>query len=93
MTPVTMMAEKRPLIEQLIEGKLQLRSHEGLGDSARAIPMYWTTTGTCSCFASHETAACHSYHQMANGIRVASIPTMLQFFFAYVYSGMWTMTS
>jgi hypothetical protein len=24
---------------------------------------------------------------MANGIRVASIPTMLQFFFAYMYSG------
>lgn len=35
----------------------------------------------------HETAACHSYHDMANGIRVASIPTMLQFFFAYMYSG------
>lgn len=35
----------------------------------------------------HETAACHSYHQMANGIKVASIPTMLQFFFAYMYSG------
>ena len=36
----------------------------------------------------HETAACHSYHQMANGIKVASIPTTLQFFFAYMYSGM-----
>jgi hypothetical protein len=35
----------------------------------------------------HETAACHSYHQMANGIKVASIPTMLQFFFAYMFSG------
>ena len=35
----------------------------------------------------HETAACHSYHQMANGIKVASIPTMLQFVFAYMYSG------
>ena len=35
----------------------------------------------------HETAACHSYHQMANGIRVASIPTMLQFVLAYMYSG------
>jgi hypothetical protein len=35
----------------------------------------------------HETAACHSYHQMSSGIRVASIPTMLQFFFAYMYSG------
>jgi hypothetical protein len=35
----------------------------------------------------HETAACHSYHVMANGIKVASIPTMLQFFFAYMFSG------
>lgn len=35
----------------------------------------------------HETAACHSYHQMANGIRVASIPTTLQFVFGYMYSG------
>lgn len=35
----------------------------------------------------HETAACHSYHQMANGIKVASIPTSLQFVFAYMYSG------
>lgn len=35
----------------------------------------------------HETAACHSYHEMANGIKVASIPTMLQFVFAYMYSG------
>lgn len=35
----------------------------------------------------HETAACHSYHQMANGIKVASIPTTLQFVFAYMYSG------
>lgn len=35
----------------------------------------------------HETAACHSYHEMANGIKVASIPTTLQFVFAYMYSG------
>lgn len=35
----------------------------------------------------HETAACHSYHQMANGIKVASIPTLLQFMFAYMYAG------
>lgn len=33
----------------------------------------------------YQTDACHSYHQMSNGVRVASIPTMLQFFFAYLY--------
>jgi hypothetical protein len=32
-----------------------------------------------------ETMACHSFHE-ANGIRVASIPTLLQFFFAFVYA-------
>jgi len=35
----------------------------------------------------HETTACHSYHQMANGIQVASIPTLLQYFLAYLYAG------
>lgn len=35
----------------------------------------------------HKTAACHSYHQMRSGVRVASIPTLLQFFFAFMYSG------
>lgn len=35
----------------------------------------------------YETVACHSFHEMANGIRVASIPTTLHFFFAYMYSG------
>jgi hypothetical protein len=34
-----------------------------------------------------KTFACHSYHQMQNGIRIASIPTLLQFFFAFVYAG------
>lgn len=35
----------------------------------------------------HETVACHSYHAMANGIHVASIPTLLQYFLAYLYAG------
>lgn len=34
----------------------------------------------------HETTACHSYHMTTTGVRVASIPTTLQFFFAYMYS-------
>lgn len=34
----------------------------------------------------YETTACHSYHTMQNGVRVVSIPTILQFFFAYIYS-------
>jgi hypothetical protein len=34
----------------------------------------------------YQTTACHSYHNVPGGYRVASIPTILQFFFAYMYS-------
>ncbi len=34
----------------------------------------------------YESTACHSYHLAPGGIKVASIPTILQFFFAYIYS-------
>lgn len=33
-----------------------------------------------------ETMACHSYHEMKDGLKVGSIPTLLQFFFAFVYA-------
>ena len=33
-----------------------------------------------------KTNACHSYHQLESGLKVASIPTLLQFFFAFVYA-------
>ena len=33
----------------------------------------------------YETNACHSYHTMSSGLRVASIPTLLQFFLAAIY--------
>jgi hypothetical protein len=33
-----------------------------------------------------KTTGCHSYHQLRSGMKVASIPTLLQFFFAFVYA-------
>lgn len=33
-----------------------------------------------------ETMACHSYHELKDGLRIASIPTLLQFFFAFLYA-------
>lgn len=33
-----------------------------------------------------ETDACHSYHALKNGMRIASIPTLLNFFFAMLYA-------
>ena len=37
-----------------------------------------------------ETSACHSYHKTNTGLRVASIPTLLQFFFAMMYGDHYT---
>lgn len=37
-------------------------------------------------FRFYETQACHSYHLTRDHIRVASIPTLLQFFYAYLYT-------
>lgn len=42
-------------------------------------------TGT-QFFQFYKTTACHSYHTLPSGIRVASIPTVLQFVFAYTYT-------
>ena len=82
-TPLTILAEQ-DTIKTLTEGK-KTESQEGtdilpghvdiLDDNGEILVRI------------HETAACHSYHQMASGIKVASIPTMLQFVLAYMYSG------
>jgi len=34
----------------------------------------------------YETEACHSYHKAPSGLMIASIPTLLQFFFAILYA-------
>ena len=34
----------------------------------------------------YETDACHSFHQAGNGLMIASIPTLLQFFLAILYA-------
>jgi hypothetical protein len=75
--PVTILAEKAE-IERLTSG-LDPEFHEG----TEILPGHtdiFDDDGNIM-VRIHETAACHSYHQMANGIRVASIPTMLQFVF------------
>ena len=82
-TPVTILAEPKT-IEKLTEGK-KTESHEG----SEILPSHvdiLEENGNVF-IRIHETAACHSYHEMANGIKVASIPTMLQFVFAHMYSG------
>jgi hypothetical protein len=82
-TPITILAEAKTL-ETLAKGKKTevhtgseiLPAHTDIFDKEGNVMMRV-----------HETAACHSYHTMASGIKIASIPTMLQFVFAYMYSG------
>ena len=81
-TPVTFLATHET-IEKLTNGK---RVHVIPGD---AIMPECTdvkeSDGTLYRF--YETRACHSYHETADGIKIASIPTILQFYFSYMYSG------
>jgi len=82
-SPITILAEPETLAK-LTEGK-DVEHHEG----SEILPSHtdvFDENGDVF-VRIHKTAACHSYHQMANGIKVASIPTMLQFVFAYMYSG------
>jgi len=81
--PVTILAEL-PTMQKLIEGK-----STDVEDGTEILPPHADILDENGdvFIRIHETAACHSYHQMANGIKVASIPTMLQFFFAYMFDG------
>ena len=83
-SPVTLLADAATL-EKLTEGR-KTESHMG----TEILPAHtdvFDEDGEVF-LRIHETAACHSYHQMASGVKVASIPTTLQFVFAYMYSGL-----
>jgi hypothetical protein len=82
--PIGLLAE-RETIERLTKGENVEVNEENDILPRRTYVM--NSDGTKSLFRFYETTACHSYHEMENGVRVASIPTTLQFFFAYLYSG------
>jgi hypothetical protein len=83
-TPIGLLAE-RETIERLTKGeKIEVNEENDILPRRTAV---LSEDGTKSLFRFYETTACHSYHEMENGVRVASIPTTLQFFFAYLYSG------
>ena len=82
--PVSVLANKET-IDSLIRDEHKTSSHTG----SEILPSYTDILGDNGevLIRMHETNACHSYHEMKNGIKVASIPTILQIFFAYMYSG------
>jgi hypothetical protein len=83
-TPIGLLAE-RETIERLTKGENVEVNEEN--DILPRRTSVLSEDGKKSLFRFYETTACHSYHEMENGVRVASIPTTLQFFFAYLYSG------
>jgi hypothetical protein len=83
-TPIGILAE-RETIERLTKGENVEVNEEN--DILPRRTSVMSEDGKKSLFRFYETTACHSYHEMENGVRVASIPTTLQFFFAYLYSG------
>lgn len=81
-TPAMLLAEKAT-IEKLTAGKT-VKFFEG-SEILPPMTNIIEEDGSVQ-FKFYETTACHSYHSIPGGGRVASIPTVLQFFFAYIYS-------
>lgn len=66
------------------EGKLKIREAEGFGE---IVPPFTDVVDSDDkvLVRVYETNACHSYHTTSGGLRIASIPTLLQFFLATMY--------
>jgi hypothetical protein len=80
--PVVLLAEK-DVIKKIVSGKEKTRTNTPNEILPPTTDILDSDDQPIIRF--YETTACHSFH-MADGIRVASIPTIMQFFFAYIYS-------
>jgi hypothetical protein len=59
----------------------------GYTEYAELLPQHYDVTDGKKLIARiFETDACHSYHELENGTKVASIPTILNFLFAILYA-------
>lgn len=83
--PVTLLATNET-IERLTKGlKVEVDEGSEILPPLYSVQMPDQPDGSSPYLRLYETTACHSYHN-AGDIRVASIPTILQFFFAYLFS-------
>jgi hypothetical protein len=82
-TPVTLLAEKET-INKLTKGH-KVETHE----ASEILPGRTDVLDNegAVLYQFYETQACHSYHTTGDGIRIASIPTLVMFFMALIYSG------
>jgi (2Fe-2S) ferredoxin len=82
-TPVTLLAEKE-IIDKVSKGH-KVETHE----ASEILPARTDILDNegAVLYQFYETQACHSYHTTGEGIRIASIPTLVMFFMALIYSG------
>lgn len=75
---------KKELLNFFKKGQAKARSYEEYGE---LLPAHTDIVeGTTLIARIYETMACHSYHELKSGLRIASIPTLLNFFFAMLYA-------
>jgi hypothetical protein len=75
---------KKELLNFFKKGHAKARSYEEYGE---LLPAHTDIVeGTTLLARVYETMACHSYHELKSGLRIASIPTLLNFFFAMLYA-------
>jgi hypothetical protein len=61
--------------------------HESFHEYAEILPAHVDITHKSNLLVRiFETSACHSYHELQNKMKIASIPTLLNFFFAMIYA-------
>jgi hypothetical protein len=68
------------------KGKIEIKEYEAYGE---LLPSHVDILDSRTRFLlvrMYETTACHSYHKTNEGLLVASIPTLLQFFLAMLYA-------
>jgi hypothetical protein len=74
----------KDLLHVFGKGKLRVREFEEYGE---LLPAHTDIIeGGKLLVRVYETMACHSYHALPSGLHVASIPTLLNFFFAMLYA-------
>ena len=82
-TPVTLLAEKKTIDEVSKGHKVETHAaSEILPGRTDILDKHGAVM-----YQFYETQACHSYHTTGDGLRVASIPTLVMFFMALIYSG------
>lgn len=74
------------IFEDKLDFKLKIKDVEAYGELIPAHVDIIDPKSGITIIRIYQTEACHSYHKAPSGLMIASIPTLLQFFFAILYA-------